>query len=68
MSDLFEVSLERHKLVWDVVVRHVEVVADLLADGDQEGLEGGAVRRGAQHSGPNCHRLEQDQKLSGCDI
>ena len=56
MSDLFEVSLERDKLVWDVVVRHVEVVADLLADGDQEGLEGGAVRRGAQHSGPHCHR------------
>ena len=47
--NLFEVSLERDEVVWDIVVRHVEVVADLFTDCDQERLEAGAVRRGPKY-------------------
>ena len=44
VEDLLEVSLEGDQVVGDVIVRHVQVVADLLTDGEQEWLEGGTIR------------------------
>ena len=44
VEDLLEVCLEGDQVVGDVIVGHVQVVADLLTDGEEEGLEGGAVR------------------------
>ena len=53
IENLFEVCLERHKVMRNVFIGQVQIAANLFTDGEEKRLEGRAIWCSAKYSSTN---------------